>query len=105
MNESGLDLRRAHLAVEAHPLFSQLAPRLDLHLPAQIPEERAGLMRLVRTVVNLELGAHPDIVKLATRLRPFQATLVPERSQEITTEGGLALHGGRRDARVATPRG
>ena len=61
-----------------------------------------GLMRTVRSVVNLELGAHPEIVKLATRLVPFQATLVPERRQEITTEGGLALHGGRRDARVAS---
>ena len=60
----------------------------------------AGLMRTVRTVVNLELGAHPEIVKIATRLKPFQATLVPERRQEVTTEGGLALHGGRRDARV-----
>jgi pyridoxine 5-phosphate synthase len=60
-----------------------------------------GLVRTVRTVINLELGANPDIVRLATRLVPFQATLVPERRQEITTEGGLALHGGRRDARVA----
>jgi pyridoxine 5-phosphate synthase len=60
----------------------------------------AGLMRTVRRVVNLELGASPEIVKIATRLKPFQATLVPERRQEITTEGGLALHGGRRDARV-----
>jgi pyridoxine 5-phosphate synthase len=60
----------------------------------------AGLMRTVRSVVNLELGASPEIVKIATRLQPFQATLVPERRQEITTEGGLALHGGRRDARV-----
>jgi pyridoxine 5-phosphate synthase len=60
----------------------------------------AGLMRTVRSVVNLERGASPEIVKIATRLKPFQATLVPERRQEITTEGGLALHGGRRDARV-----
>ena len=61
-----------------------------------------GLTRHVRTVLNLELGAHPDIVRLAVRLRPFQATIVPERRQEITTEGGLALHGGARDRRVAT---
>jgi pyridoxine 5-phosphate synthase len=60
----------------------------------------AGLMRTVRSVVNLELGASPEIVKIATRLKPFQATLVPERRQEVTTEGGLALQGGRRDARV-----
>src|SRR5213594_1519170 len=49
-----------------------------------------ALARRVRTVLNLELGATPDIVGIAVRLRPFQATLVPERRQEITTEGGLA---------------
>lgn len=42
-------------------------------------------------VLNLELATAPDIVRLATELRPYQATLVPERRQEITTEGGLAL--------------
>ena len=60
-----------------------------------------GLARFVRTVLNLELGANPEIVRLAVRLRPFQATLVPERRQEITTEGGLALHGGAGDRRLA----
>ncbi len=60
-----------------------------------------GLARFVRTVLNLELGANPEIVRLAVRLRPLQATLVPERRQEITTEGGLVLHGGARDRRLA----
>ncbi|OLB51204.1 MAG: pyridoxine 5'-phosphate synthase [Gemmatimonadetes bacterium 13_2_20CM_2_65_7] len=52
-----------------------------------------ALTRSVRTVLNLELGAHTEIVRFATRVqpRPFQATLVPEKRQEITTEGGLAL--------------
>jgi pyridoxine 5-phosphate synthase len=59
------------------------------------------LLPTVGTVLNLELGAHPDIVRIAVRLRPFQATLVPERRQEITTEGGLALRGGARDGRLA----
>jgi pyridoxine 5-phosphate synthase len=61
----------------------------------------ATLARGVRTVMNLELGAHPDIVRLARRLRPrpFQATLVPERRREVTTEGGLALRRG--DRRLA----
>ena len=53
----------------------------------------------VHTVLNLELGAHEKIVKLATRIKPFQATLVPEKRQEITTEGGLALRKG--DRRLA----
>jgi pyridoxine 5-phosphate synthase len=50
-----------------------------------------ALARSVRTVLNLELGAHDEIVRLAARITPFQATLVPEKRQEITTEGGLAL--------------
>jgi pyridoxine 5-phosphate synthase len=50
-----------------------------------------ALLGSVRTVLNLELGANEEIVRLACRLRPFQATLVPERRREITTEGGLAL--------------
>jgi pyridoxine 5-phosphate synthase len=58
-----------------------------------------ALLRSVRTVLNLELGASPAIVRLASGLKPFQATLVPERRQEITTEGGLVLRRG--DRRIA----
>jgi len=50
-------------------------------------------------ILNLELAASPEIVRIATRLRPHQATLVPERRQEITTEGGLAIKA--RDRRLA----
>jgi pyridoxine 5-phosphate synthase len=57
-----------------------------------------ALQASVRTVLNLELGASAAIVRLATRVKPFQATLVPERRQEITTEGGLALSG--RDRKI-----
>jgi pyridoxine 5-phosphate synthase len=49
------------------------------------------LMRTVRTGVNLELAAVSDVVELAVAWRPMQATLVPERREEITTEGGLAM--------------
>ncbi len=42
-------------------------------------------------VLNLELATSADIVELACRLRPHQATLVPERREEVTTEGGLDL--------------
>jgi len=55
-----------------------------------------ALAESVHTVLNLELGAHDEIVRLATRIKPFQATLVPEKRQEITTEGGLALRKGDR---------
>lgn len=51
------------------------------------------LARTVRTVLNLELATASDIVDLAAALRPHQATFVPERREEITTEGGLQLGG------------
>jgi pyridoxine 5-phosphate synthase len=63
-----------------------------------------ALARAVRTVVNLELGAHPEIVRIAARVKPFQATLVPERRREITTEGGLAVRAGDRRLRDAIHR-
>jgi pyridoxine 5-phosphate synthase len=57
------------------------------------------LAATVRTVLNLELATSPDILALACRLRPYQATLVPERREEITTEGGLDVS--RDDPRLA----
>ncbi|MFH0753981.1 MAG: pyridoxine 5'-phosphate synthase [Candidatus Omnitrophota bacterium] len=38
---------------------------------------------------NLEMSIAPEIVAIACRLKPQQVTLVPERRQELTTEGGL----------------
>jgi pyridoxine 5-phosphate synthase len=54
-------------------------------------EDMERLARAVRTVLNFELASTPGIVALACRLRPHQATLVPERREEVTTEGGLDL--------------
>jgi len=42
-------------------------------------------------VLNLELATSSDVLAVACRLRPYQATIVPERREEITTEGGLDL--------------
>ena len=50
-----------------------------------------ALKRTLGIELNLEMGAHPEIVGIACRVRPDQATLVPERRQELTTEGGLDL--------------
>ncbi len=49
------------------------------------------LMETVRTGVNLELAAGSEILDLACELRPIQSTLVPEKREEVTTEGGLDL--------------
>jgi pyridoxine 5-phosphate synthase len=61
-----------------------------------------ALQESVRTALNLELATSEDIVAFACRLRPYQATLVPERREEVTTEGGLNLHqaGPRLDATI-----
>jgi pyridoxine 5-phosphate synthase len=47
------------------------------------------LRKTVKGFFNLEMSVNPGIVKVALALKPHQATLVPERRQEITTEGGL----------------
>jgi pyridoxine 5-phosphate synthase len=54
------------------------------------------LRRLVQTRMNLEMAVADDIVAFACRIRPHEACLVPERRQELTTEGGLDVVGGLR---------
>jgi pyridoxine 5-phosphate synthase len=54
----------------------------------------------VRTVCNLELAARDEIVTIACALKPYQVTIVPERREEVTTEGGLDL--ARRDPNLRT---
>ena len=51
------------------------------------------LAKQVGTVLNLELSLAPEILEIARRVEPYQATLVPERREEITTEGGLDIRG------------
>lgn len=52
-------------------------------------EDVIKLKKIVKTRLNLEMSVAPDIVAFARTLHPDQATLVPEKRQEITTEGGL----------------
>ena len=47
------------------------------------------LRRRIRTRLNLEMGNTPEIVELALKVRPDIVCLVPERREEVTTEGGL----------------
>ena len=48
-------------------------------------------MRPAVRVLNVELATSAEIVGITCRLCPYQATVVPERREEITTEGGLDL--------------
>ncbi|MDZ7816041.1 MAG: pyridoxine 5'-phosphate synthase [Planctomycetota bacterium] len=47
------------------------------------------LARTIRTPLNLELALWEGVLELARELTPHQATFVPEKREEITTEGGL----------------
>ena len=51
------------------------------------------LRQTVKTKLNLEMGANPEIVKFALDLHPDMVTLVPEKRKELTTEGGLNVTG------------
>jgi pyridoxine 5-phosphate synthase len=51
----------------------------------------ARLRQSVHAKLNLEMSIAPDIVEIAVKTRPAQATLVPENRNEITTESGIDL--------------
>jgi pyridoxine 5-phosphate synthase len=55
----------------------------DLHL----------LKQTVAVKMNLELACADEVLDIACATRPYQATLVPERREEVTTEGGLDVAG------------
>ncbi len=92
-------IRQARQTVEPDPvpmaLLAELggADGITIHLREDrrhIQDRDLNLLRqTVRTRLNLEMAATPEMVKIALRERPDMVTLVPERRQEITTEGGL----------------
>ena len=51
------------------------------------------LRKTIKSKLNLEMAATDEMIQIATRILPDQATLVPEKRQEITTEGGLDVAG------------
>ncbi|MBS2032736.1 MAG: pyridoxine 5'-phosphate synthase [Deltaproteobacteria bacterium] len=57
------------------------------------------LRETCRTVLNLEMAATQEMVKIAYDVKPDTCTLVPERREELTTEGGLDAVGGREHVR------
>jgi pyridoxine 5-phosphate synthase len=92
-------VRQARRAEEPDPVAAALACETAGAdgITAHLREDRRHIQdrdveRLaaeVRTVLNLEMAATGEMVEIALRLRPHQVTLVPERREEITTEGGL----------------
>jgi len=62
------------------------------------------LRKTVQTKLNLEMAATDEMVGIACRIRPEQCTLVPEKRQELTTEGGLDVAGQEARIRAAVER-
>src|SRR5262249_20693046 len=92
-------LRQARLAMEPDPLMAAAlallggADGITVHLREDRRHIQDRDVRLLRQMVphhlNLELATVPEIVVIACELKVDQATLVPERRAELTTEGGL----------------
>ena len=93
-------LREARRTDEPDPVEAALlceragADGITVHLREDrrhIQDHDVERLRAAVRVLNLELATSSDVVELACRLKPYQATLVPERREEVTTEGGLDL--------------
>lgn len=94
-------VRQARRTVEPDPvaaaIFAELggADSITVHLREDrrhIQDRDVRLLaQTIRTKMNFELSVAPEIVAIACEVRPHQATLVPEKREEVTTEGGLDL--------------
>ena len=92
-------LRQARREKDPDPIAAaRLCEKAGAHsIVAHLREDRrhiqdkdiVELKKAVRTRFNMEMSINPEIVAIACRVKPHQATLVPERRQELTTEGGL----------------
>lgn len=81
------------------------ASGITIHLRGDrrhIQDEDLRLLRaVVKTHLNLEMAATKEMVEIACEVRPNTATLVPERSDEVTTEGGLNVTSRQEDIKQA----
>ena len=92
-------LRQARRTYEPDPVAAAVlaelggADSITIHLREDrrhIQDRDLRILReTVQTRLNLELSVAEEIVQIARQVKPEQATLVPERREEVTTEGGL----------------
>jgi pyridoxine 5-phosphate synthase len=92
-------LRQARRASEPDPVQAAVlaelggASGITVHLRSDrrhIQDRDLELLRqVVKTRLNVEMAATQEMVRIALTVKPDQVTLVPERREEVTTEGGL----------------
>jgi pyridoxine 5-phosphate synthase len=94
-------IRQARRTYEPDPVWAAALAELGgadcitLHLREDRRHINDRDLRILRETVtvklNLEMAWNDEILKIALNVKPDQATLVPERREEITTEGGLDI--------------
>lgn len=94
-------VRQARRTTEPDPVWAATLAQLGgadgitLHLREDRRHIQDRDLRVLRETVtvklNLELASNAEVVEIACQTRPDQATLVPEKREEVTTEGGLDL--------------
>src|SRR5437763_12714096 len=92
-------VRQARRAHEPDPVAAAVlailggADGITVHLREDrrhIQDRDVRLLRpIVTNLLNLEMSVADEIVRIACEVKPDQVTLVPERREELTTEGGL----------------
>ncbi len=96
-------IRQARRTVEPDPVVAAMLAELAGAdgITAHLREDRRHmqdrdirlLRETVRTRLNLEMAATDEMVQIALDIKPDYVTLVPERREEVTTEGGLDIVG------------
>lgn len=104
-------VRQARKAFEPDPVTAATlailggADGITLHLREDRRHANDRDLRLLREVVrcelNLEMAATDEMVRIAREVKPDLVTLVPEKRQELTTEGGLDMAGRKEHLRAA----
>jgi pyridoxine 5-phosphate synthase len=106
-------VRQARKAFEPDPLEAALlaqkagADSIIVHLREDrrhVQDRDVKLLRKKVKRLNLEMAITEEILKVACKIKPDQATLVPEKRQELTTEGGLDVAGNLRKVAKAVKR-
>lgn len=107
-------LRQARRTYEPDPVWAAAAAELGGAdgITVHLREDRRHIqdrdVRVLRETVavklNLEMSCASEIVAIACEVRPHQATLVPERREEVTTEGGLDVLGNKAAVTAAVQR-
>jgi pyridoxine 5-phosphate synthase len=98
-------IRQARRTIEPDPVWAAVlaelagADGITLHLREDRRHIQDRDLRVLRETVqvklNLEMAAEEEMTRIALDVRPDQCTLVPEKREEVTTEGGLDVVGNR----------